>query len=75
MAHTVLSSLCLQRAVLQAGWVQLGLSACFTLCLLMGMTSSDLLHHVVPLLLVLQTARYICLVPGEHQLPQLAFPS
>lgn len=75
MAPTVLSPLCLQWAVLQAGWVQLGVSACFTLCLLMDRTSSDLLHHVVPLLLVLQTARYICLVPGEHQLPQPALPS
>ena len=41
MAQAVLSLLCLQQAVLQAGWVQLGVSACFTLRLLKGMTWSS----------------------------------
>lgn len=87
MAQAVLSPLCLQRAVLQAGWVQLGVSACFSSCLLTGMMWSSgqrlvlrgpraaLPHHVVPFLRVLQTARYVRLAPGEQQLPRPAHPS
>lgn len=74
-------------AVHQAGWVQLGVSACFTLCLLRGITWSSgqrlvlmepraaLLHHGVPFLPILQTARYVRLAPREQQLPQPALPS
>lgn len=38
VAQAALSPLCLRRAVLQAGWVQLGVSACLPLWLLMGVT-------------------------------------